>query len=182
MALTSISNLKSALGGGSRPNLFEVGITFPTALPAGSVPVTNYELLCKATSIPAMTVGSIEVPVRGRSVKVPGDRTFAEWSVTFLSDAGFTVRKKMEEWSDFVKLNNFSAGTLRNTASAAGDDYYGVIRVKQLNESSDVIRVYTLNLAFPVDISALDVSYDTTDALQEFTTTFQYSYFTTSDS
>lgn len=180
MALTSISNLKDALGGGSRPNLFEVAITFPTAL-TGTTPVTNYQLLCKATTVPAMTIGSIEVPVRGRSVKVPGDRSFADWSVTFLSDAGFTVRKKMEEWSDWVKLNNFSSATLRNAAAAAGDDYYGVIRVKQLNESSAVIRTYTLNLAFPVDVSALDVSYDTTDALQEFTTTFQYSYFTTAD-
>lgn len=178
MPLTSISNLKSALGGGSRPNLFEVGITFPTALTGGTTPVTNYQLLCKSTSIPAMTIGSIEVPVRGRSVKVPGDRSFADWTVTFLSDAGFTVRKKMEEWSNWVKLNDFSTATLRS--STVGDDYYGVIKVKQLSEASAVLRVYTLNLAFPVDVSAMDVSYDTTDAIQEFTTTFQYSYFTTS--
>jgi hypothetical protein len=36
--------------------------------------------------------------------------------------------------------------------------------------------VYELYDAFPTDVSAIDLSYDTTDAVQEFTVTFQYHY------
>lgn len=176
MAFATLSNLQSALGGGSRPNLFSVQITFPSAITSSNLSDTeNY--LCKAAAIPAMTIGSIEVPFRGRSIKVPGDRSFAEWSPTFISDAGFSIRKKMESWVDWIKSADFSAATLRNPNSLKGDDYYGTVTVKQLNEDAGVMRVYRLALAFPTDVSSMDLSYDTTDALQEFTATFQYSYF-----
>ncbi len=181
MAFATLANLKSTLGTGSRPNLFSVGITFPgaSAFTAASPTtiVTNGELLCKAAAAPAMTIGQIEVPVKGRSVKVPGDRSFAEWTATFLSDSGFTLRKKMEEWVDYVKDPNFASASLRKTG-ATGDDYYGSIVVKQHNDADKALRTYTLALAFPTEVSAMDVSYDTTDAIQEFTVTFQYSYFT----
>lgn len=179
MAFATLSNLKSALGGGSRPNLFEIAITFPTAISTSGLSSNEY-LLCKAAAVPAMTIGSIEVPVRGRSVKVPGDRSFAEWTPTFLSDATFSIRKKMEAWVDWIKLSDFSAADLRNTGSTSGQDYYGSATVKQLDEAGKALRVYQLELAFPTDISTMDLSYDTTDALQEFTVTFQYSYFSAS--
>lgn len=174
MAFATLSNLKSQLGGGSRPNLFEIAISFPTIITASGLSGNEY-LLCKAAAVPAMTIGSIEVPVRGRSVKVPGDRSFAEWSPTFLSDAGFSIRKKMETWVEHIKSSDFASAKLRSSTN--NQDYYGSATVKQLDEAGSVLRVYQLELAFPSDISAMDLSYDTTDALQEFTVTFQYSYF-----
>lgn len=179
MPFATLSNLKSSLGGGSRPNLFTVEITFPTAISSSNLTVSE-NLLCKAAAVPAMTIGSIEVPYRGRSVKIPGDRSFAEWSPTFISDAGFNIRKKMEAWVDWIKLSDFSQTDLRNANSANGQDYYGTVVVKQLNEAGGAMRVYRLALAFPTDVSSMDLSYDTTDALQEFTATFQYSYFSAS--
>lgn len=175
MALTTITSLKDQLGGGSRPNLFQVDITFPTGVNAPTLG-TNATLLCKSAALPGMTIGQIEVPFRGRSIKLPGDRSFAEWTTTFISDSTFGIRSRMENWVNYIKNGNFATTTHR--ASTTVNDYYGTVTVKQLDDSSAVIRTYGLQLCFPTDVSAMDVSYDTTDAIQEFSVTFQYSYFT----
>lgn len=172
----TISNLRSALRGGARPNLFNVTVNFPTVSGVIFTPITNQDLLCKSAAIPAMTIGAIEVPFRGRTIKVPGDRSFAEWTATFISDSAFALRKKFEDWVDTIKVTDAASTQLSKTR----DSYYSSVAVKQLDEIGQTRRVYTLSEAFPTDVSAIDVSYDTTDTLQEFTVTFQYSYFTSS--
>ncbi|MEK9799752.1 MAG: hypothetical protein VW647_02560, partial [Alphaproteobacteria bacterium] len=56
----------------------------------------------KASSIPASTVGQIEVPYFGRKVKMAGNRTFENWQVTVLNDEDFLVRNAFEKWSSFI--------------------------------------------------------------------------------
>ena len=67
----SISDFKSALiGGGARPNLFEVELT---TLPGGVTwDADNFRYMCKAASLPASTIANIDVPFRGRIFKVAG--------------------------------------------------------------------------------------------------------------
>lgn len=175
MALTQLSTLKDNLAGGSRPNLFQVDITYPAGVTDA---VTNETLLCKAAAIPAMTMGQVEVPFKGRTIKLPGDRSFAEWAPTFISDGAFALRTKMENWINYIKSGDFSAATQRDSTTI--NDYYGTILVKQLDDFDAVVRTYQLELAFPTDLSAMEVSFDTVDAIQEFSVTFQYSYFTVS--
>ena len=76
----TLSQFKSKLiGGGTRPNLFEVSIpTFPTAIAEAWSPGDDaengiFKFLCKATALPASNLGSIEIPFRGRTLKVAGD-------------------------------------------------------------------------------------------------------------
>jgi hypothetical protein len=75
----SITDFRKALnGGGARPNLFEV--TFPTngvfQLTGGSDAQEDLRMLVKAAQLPASNVAAIDVPFRGRIMKVAGDRTF----------------------------------------------------------------------------------------------------------
>ena len=72
----SIADFKGKLvGGGARPNLFEV--TIP-ALPDGIAwDGDTFRYMCKAASMPASTIANIDVPFRGRIFKVAGDRTIA---------------------------------------------------------------------------------------------------------
>lgn len=179
MAFNTLSNLKSALQGGARPNLFNVTVDFPT-IPgvtfALASAASNKDLLCKSAAIPAMTIGMIEVPFRGRTIKIPGDRAFAEWTATFVSDGAFNLRKDFEAWVNAIKLADY--GSNLTALSATVDGYYSSVSVKQLDQEGATTRTYTLRDAFPTDVSAMDVSYDTTDAIQEFSVTFQYSYFT----
>lgn len=174
MAISTISNITAALKSGARPNLFNVALTSPNT---GVTLPTNSALLCKATSIPAYTIGMIEVPFRGRRVKVPGDRTFAEWTATFIVDQAFSMRKHFESWMNLIKASDFTS-TSHRAVTATNTDYYATADVSQLADDGSKVRTYKLIDVFPTDVSQIDVSYDSTDAAEEFTVTFNYHYFT----
>jgi hypothetical protein len=176
MAISTITAITSQLKSGARPNLFNVAVTAPSGATSTTLP-TNSNLLCKAAQVPTFTIGMIEVPFRGRRIKVPGDRTFAEWTATFIVDQSFAIRKYFEEWSNFVKARDFNTASHR-TVTANNVDYYGIIDVLQLDDAAATVKTYSLKDVFPTDVSQIDVSYDSTDAIEEFTVTFQYHYFT----
>ena len=103
----NISDFKSKLiGGGARPNLFEVELTtLPDGVQGWSA--DSFQFLCKAAALPAQNIASIDVPFRGRIFKVAGDRTIDPWTVTVINDEDFRIRKAMEEWVDLIaKLEN----------------------------------------------------------------------------
>ena len=178
----TISQFKSALiGGGARPNLFEVELT---TLPAGiEWSADNFRYMCKAAALPASNVAAIDVPFRGRIFKVAGDRTFDTWTVTIINDEGFILRTAMEEWMNQIsKLENNLGAT--NPAS-----YMTNAKVYQLGRgsktSSDdnsgdkntVLREYEFVDIFPTNISAIDLSYESSDTIEEFTVEFQVQSF-----
>lgn len=177
MAISTITSITSQLKSGARPNLFNVAVTAPSGV--STVLPTNANLLCKAAQAPAMTIGMIEVPFRGRRIKVPGDRTFAEWTATFIVDEGYKIRTYFEQWANLIKNRDFSSTTQR-AVGTNNVDYYGTIDVLQLSDEAKTVRKYSLKDVFPTDVSQIDVSYDTSDTLMEFTVTFQYHYFTSS--
>ena len=97
--LKTISQFKTRpAGGGARPNLFEVHIpSFPTAATsAGGIwsgeVVEDFRFMCKAAAMPASNSGVVDVPFRGRILKVAGDRTFDTWTITVINDEDFLIR------------------------------------------------------------------------------------------
>ncbi len=105
MALKTITDFRSKLGGGgARPNLFEVNLgNFGGDGTTGSWNTnieSEFRFMCKASSMPAQSIGSVEVPFRGRILKVAGERTFEPWSVTVINDEAFKIRKGFEAWSE----------------------------------------------------------------------------------
>ena len=180
MADFSISAFRKAIGAGSRPNLFKVQVTPPRQT---GYDVTSFEYLCRSGSLPSATLGTIEIPMNGgRRLKMGGDRTFAEWTSTVLNDENFKIRSVMEKWqNDIVKTNFEITGTLGNRSAVASltGGLYGTIMIYQLKEdgSSAPAGSYRLVNCWPSDISAIDLSYDTTDAVEDFTVTWTYDYF-----
>ena len=185
MAFSSLDILKDQLGFGSRSNLFEVTLAFPTDKadnaddswegPSADVigaDGTNVTILVKAAQIPAFTVGVIEVPYKaGRRIKLPGDRTFADWTITVINDEDHNARRAFTAWINMISRGNYESAT-KSTAK----DYYTDLTVSQLKGTNLVQRMYKLNDAFPTDVSAVDLSMDSTDTLSEFTVNFQYQY------
>jgi len=169
----SISDFRSALGGGVHANLFTVSIAVPTGLTFTNFN-TNSTTMCKAAAIPALTLGIIEVPFRGRRVKIPGDRTFGEWTATFINNADQSLRADFEAWTQYITNNDFTSGVISDKSSS---DYKSIITIAQLKDDGSVLKSYALQNAFPSDVSAIDLSYDTVDAIEEFSVTFQYSHF-----
>tara|TARA_B100000902_G_scaffold93405_1_gene96544 strand:- start:513 stop:1127 length:615 start_codon:yes stop_codon:yes gene_type:complete len=169
---------------GVKPNMFEVDIQFPSGAgpTGGDLELTN--LLCKSTNLPGSNLGVIEVPFRGRTVKIAGDRTFDNWSATFFNDKDFKVRGFFEEWSQFI--NTHQENTAPRFIPEFGESgYMATIKVHQLEKNDikpggSIIRTYELMHSFPTSVSSIDLAYDSNDQIEEFTVEFQMSYWTTS--
>lgn len=179
MALTTIANIKETLSVGARPNLFSVSLLWPEGYElSGEMTVDTANLLCKTAAIPGMTIGVIEVPFRaGRRIKVPGDRTFADWTVTFISDEAHALRDSFLQWAERIKTSDYNSDTLR-AGDAAAFDYTASLSVTHLKSDGKPSRTYKLAEAFPTEVGAIELSYDSTDSLSEFSVTFQYHWMT----
>ena len=189
MATKSLSQFKTELaGGGARPNLFEVEIpAFPQSIDTvdwSSDAQSTFKFLCKAAQLPASTVAPINVPFRGRILKVAGDRTFAEWTVTIINDENFLIRTAMEKWADKIS-NLFDATGVTNPTSYMANGFVkqlgrGAVAESITNEGNvtSVLRTYKFYDIWPSEIGSIELSYDNTDTIEEFTVTFQVQYFT----
>ena len=172
MAAPTLQNIKSKLGAGARSNLFRVGYTA-----AGLSNTTDLSFLTKAAALPSSTIGLIEIPFRGRRLKVAGDRTFTEWTVTVISDDAFNVRRAIESYQKLFNVTDFDAA---ETFQGDRNSSRATLTVEHLTANNVASRTYKLENAFPSEIGAIDLSYDTTDAIEEFTITWTYDYFTAS--
>ena len=196
MAIRTITDFKSQLrGGGARPNLFKVDLGDFGGQGAADLGWENsqedFNFLCKATSMPTQTIGSVDVPFRGRILKVAGDRTFEPWSVTVINDESFNIRKSFEKWSQAI--NNLATGVGEVNPGA----YMGRGQIRQLSRSATVagatggtatfdsgdqkvVHEYQVEDIWPSEIGSIDLSYESSDAIEEFTVTFQVQYINSS--
>jgi len=191
----TISQFKSKLAGGAaRPNLFEVSIpSFPSGITEAWNSGDNaengtFKFLCKAANLPASIVAPINVPFRGRNLKIAGDKTFEPWTVTIINDEDFKLRTAFERWSNILSRLEDNTG-VTNPGSYMTDAY-----VQQLGRGAEkfstantggqhsVLRTYKFYDIWPDNISAIALSYDSTNAVEEFTVSFQVQYFTIGDS
>ena len=156
---TNIHDFKQSFKGGVRPNLFRCNITHAVGIP-------QMEFLCKAAQIPASTIGNIDVPFRGRQLKVPGDRTFADWTVTVLNDPQFAIRAAFEEWSARITHHAVNVSTLTHS------NIYGQSTVVQLDRNGGNLRTYRVEDIYPTEIAAIDLGMDTNDTVEEYAITF----------
>ena len=166
--IRTISDFKSRLsGGGARPNLFEVELAFPNAVAIDNDVLQKSRFLVKAAALPASTIAPIDVPFRGRILKIAGDRTFETWTITVLNDTDFSIRSAFEKWMNIINKMSDATGIVDPEA------YQKDATVKQLDRDGSVLRSYKFWDIFPTNISTIDLSYETTDTLEEFTVELQ---------
>ena len=177
MADFSISKFRSAIKSGSRPNLFRIDVTAPTGVPSLT---SIYTSLVRSAALPSATIGTIELPMNGgRRFKLGGDRVFSEWTSTVLNDDNYTLRSSLEAWQNQMVFTNYEVDTALGNRSAADTGLYGTVLIYQLDEKGASVPngSYRLVNCWPSDISAIDLSYDTTDAVEDFTVTWTYDYY-----
>lgn len=179
-----ITDFKGQLtGGGSRPNLFEVELAFPSDINVDTATLTKSRFLCKAANLPASNVASIDVPFRGRVLKVAGDRTIDPWTITVINDTDFSIRHAFESWMNTLSKLDNNTGYIDPASYQADMLVYQLGRdVDSTGKSGPTGNVTTLRSAkffgtFPTSVSALDLSYDSTDTISEFTVELQVQYF-----
>jgi hypothetical protein len=166
----NVNEIRSQLTlGGARQSLFQVTIQNP----ANSVADIKVPFMVRTAQIPSSDLGVIEVPYFGRKVRLAGDRTFGDWTVTVINDEDFLVRNAMEEWSN--KINSLQ-GNLRTFGAASPLLYKANAQVTQYSKTGVPIRTYQFNGIFPSSISPIDLDWNATDQIEEFTVTFQYDW------
>ena len=168
MAILGVDDFKAKLtGGGARPNLFKATINFP-AYAGGDSEFTSF--MVKGAGLPASVIASIDVPFRGRQLKIAGDRTFEPWTITVINDSEMRVRNSFETWMNGINEH------VNNTGLQNPTDYQADMIVEQLGKDGSVTKTYTLRGAYPTNVSQIDLSYDTNDAIEEFTVEINYQY------
>ena len=166
--LRTITDFKSKMaGGGARPNLFEVELVFPDPIAIENDVKEKSRFLVKAAQLPASNITPIEVNFRGRILKIAGDRTFDTWTVTIINDVDFAIRSAMEKWMNFINKMEDATGAQDPAA------YQPAAYVHQLDRDGSTLRSYKFHDVFPTNISAVDLSYETVDSVEEFTVEFQ---------
>ena len=185
----TISAFKSQLvGGGARPNLFEVDMaTLPDGIVWPDAAKNGMQFLCKAATLPASNIAQIDVPFRGRIFKVAGDRTVEPWSITVINDENFLIRNAMEAWVEKMAKLSDNIGNVNPNAYMVNAKVFQLGRgsspgtagntAVDNGEANSVLKEYEFIDIFPTAVSPIDLSYDSSDALEEFTVEFQVNSF-----
>lgn len=168
MANLSINDFKSKLvGGGARNNLFKVTANFP-AYAGGDVELASF--MIKAAQLPSSIIAPITVPFRGRQLQIAGDRVFEAWGVTVINDTNFKLRNAFERWMNGINAHAQNTGLVRPTS------YMADLAVEQLNKDGQVLKKYDFRGCWVSNVSAIDVSYDAENTIEEFGVEFQVTY------
>ena len=173
----SIEDFKATLqGGGVRPTMFQVEMTFPDGIvPDAAQATIDGTFLIKAANLPASSVAAIDVPFRGRQLKVSGDRSFADWSVTVINDVSFGLRMAFEEWSEKIQNFNYSCGANELT------DYFASAIVRQFDRDGNQLRAYRFEGIWPVTVDEIGLSFEADGTIEEYGVTFAVQYFSAID-
>ena len=172
----SVNDLRTAMGLGVRPNLFRV--TFATGFVGAKD--SQASVLVKSAALPGDSIGMIEVPhMGGRRLKIAGDRTFADWTMTVLNDKDYTVRTALEAYQNSFVNIDYTTTTVGLRTDNGAQAALTVITIEQLDtDGVSTLRTYKLNNCFVTEVSSIDLSYDSTDAIEEYTVNWTYDYFT----
>ena len=177
MAFT-VSGFKSnmaAQSGGARPALYQIDIN---GFGLGQSFSDKMNLLVKAASIPPATIAPLAVNYAGRAYKWNGFRTYDNWTVTVINDEDFQTRNRMMQW---MRLMGGRFEGKRD--SGYGDPLLGNVwfdgdaTVTQLSTSGSSLQTYKFHYLWPTEIAGIAVDWSS-DAIQEYTITFSYDYWT----
>jgi len=160
--MATIDEFKAQLiGGGPRANRFRV------FLPRAGA---NIEFLAQGASIPAATIPSFDVKFRGATLKLAGDRTYEDWTVTVINDLEFSTRSAMEQWQGEIQAYDGGDASLTN------DYLLSRAFVEQLGKDDGVLARYEFFNMFPTTIGSIELSFDQADQLETFELTFAFSH------
>jgi hypothetical protein len=181
----NISTFASQLKhGGQRPSLFEVTMNIPSQ---GSENIDNLRFLCRATQIPPSTLTTVETTYFGRTIKFPGVKQYADWTITVINDEDWLIRNALEVWSNAInrpvenvrgQVNGKQIGFGSPGESQFKTDAVVTPYSKQSKAGGGGGKLleYKLIGLFPTEVAAMDMDWATTDAIQEFTCTFSMDY------
>jgi len=151
--MANLTDFKGSFTSLARPNLFRV---------EGLGADRTMEFMCKASSIPEMTLGKIEVPFMVRKINIPGDRAFDTWTVTILNDEEYKLRTFFEKWMNDIAAADSPFSGLADVESVKQDG-----QVSQLANDGSIVATYNMVGCFPITISPQELNGEEVDAISE---------------
>ena len=170
--MANIDDFKANLiGGGARANQFRVTVTPPSGIAIG-LDVSRTSFLCTAAALPGATLGTFDVPFRGRIITIAGDRpAFPDWTTTFYNDTDFMIRNAMERWNNGI--NDFA----NNTGVTSPSDYQTDLTVEQLDRDDTVLKSYILRNCFPLSVADTPLTSAEAREIETFDVVWKYQHF-----
>lgn len=156
----SIEQFKAAFKYGVRPNLYKMEIF---GLPE------KLQFLCKTTQLPGMNIGAIEVPYQNHKVKVAGDATFDDLTVTVTLDNDFSIRNELESWLEDIRALDDVQGSEPSIYKQTGS-------IIVLDNRKVEIAQYDYIGLWPNSLAPIDFGFDQSDTIAEYSVTFSYDY------
>ena len=160
-------------GDGARPNLFSVSLVFPTFVQNGSAAGQKVTFMAKGAQLPGSTVGTVPVYYFGREMKLPGNRTFPDWTLQIINDEDFAIRNALESWMNAI---NSHGGNVRNGNAANPSSYSVDATVTQYGKTGETLKTYKFVGLFPLDVAPIDLDWGSNDSIEEYSTTFAYQW------
>lgn len=170
------------LGGGVRPNFFEVELKFPNLAIDDNDVSDRTRFLVKGAALPASIIAPISVPFRGRELKIAGERSFDTWTVTVINDSNFVLRDAFEKWMNVINKHSDNAGEVNPTIYQQEAYVHQLGRAPITNPAGQpassgnivpILRSYHFFGVFPTNISSIELSYDSNNVIEEFSVEFQ---------
>jgi hypothetical protein len=152
--MANINEFKGSFTEMARPNRYRVNVDG----------VSNLEFMAKASQLPGSTLGVLDVPYQGRVIKLAGDRTFADWTITVFNDNSMSARREFEAWQELMNGKQSNVGsTVKREAS-----------VEQLGRDGEVLLTFKLQGVFPLDLAPIELGFDSNDTVSEFAVTLAF--------
>lgn len=170
MSLPDINTFKQGLSlGGARSNYYIVSGNLPDTGAAA-----NLAFLCRSASLPVANVNVVEVMTPGgRKLKLSGERTFDNWTITVYNDTAMRMRRAFETWQ--VKSGLYSSpiafDRLDDYASAKGWDVW------QLSRSGERVHGYSFFNCWPSRLGEISLNYDEAGSIEEFEVELAFSHY-----
>ena len=188
--------------GMTRPSNFEVAMYWPSVVTddnAGSINgnedgstltlTRKATFMIKATQSPASLIDSVDIGYYGRKIKLRGDRTYQDWTVSIYNDEDFRLRNAFIQWHNGINrvigntLNPDIARIAPQTGTNFGNSYKTDAVVYQLAQTGGatgigevdgdgVLSADKFNGIFPVSVDAMRLDWDASNEYQMFDVTF----------
>jgi len=179
----NIQDFISRFDGGAKPNLFRVTVNPNSGFPISNPNIMNSDkskgalvFMAKGAQLPESTVGEILVPYLGRQIKIPGDRVYADWTVTVMNNEDMELRKEFERWNAAINGHQSNVSAAQNSGQLYTWVKQSTAKIEQLGRHGRPTHTYDIYGIFPREISTIDLAYDQNDVISEFSVTFAYTY------
>lgn len=164
---TKLQDFTSRIRDVARPNRFLFTIN-------GRDDFSDIRFNVSKASIPKKDIIGPVLKYRGTSLTLAGDYKHDPLTITLINDREFKARKYIEKWlNDIVEFD--SNNNKRKRVKDYRFENSGVLTQLGRTEN-DILAEYIFNDIIPTDISEIELDQSGENTIEEFTVSFQYSF------